>query len=81
VNPVARAADASFSSHALSPQALLQAYREVHGAEPPPATLLAIRGQRFTLGVPMSNCALANLDAALSWAARWLPQPALHKTT
>lgn len=81
VQAVARAADASFSSHALSPQALLQAYREVHGAEPPPATLLAIRGQRFTLGTPMSNCALANLDAALTWAARWLPQPALDTTT
>jgi hydrogenase maturation protease len=59
--------DASFSSHAMSPAALLQAYIDVHGSAPPPATLLAIRGERFELGEPMSDSAKAHLDAALSW--------------
>ncbi len=64
--------DASFSSHAMSPAALLQAYVDVHGAMPPPATLLAIRGERFELGETMGEAARANLDAALSWAQGFL---------
>jgi hydrogenase maturation protease len=69
------AADGSLSSHALSPQALLQVYRELHDDEPPPCTLLAIRGLRFELGEPPSATALAHLDAALHWAQRWLSLP------
>jgi hydrogenase maturation protease len=69
------AADGSLSSHALSPQALLQVYRDLHDEEPPPSTLLAIRGLRFELGEPPSAPALAHLDAALTWAQRWLAQP------
>lgn len=64
--------DASFSSHAMSPAALLQAYVDVHGSAPPPATLLAIRGERFGLGEPMSEAAQAHLEAALSWALGFL---------
>jgi hydrogenase maturation protease len=64
--------DASFSSHAMSPAALLQAYVDVHASAPPPATLLAIRGERFELGEPMSASATANLDAALTWAQGFL---------
>ncbi len=64
--------DASFSSHAMSPAALLQAYVDVHGSAPPPATLLAIRGEQFGLGEPTSASALANLEAALSWAQGFL---------
>lgn len=69
------AADGSLSSHALSPQALLQVYCELHDEEPPPCTLLAIRGMRFALGEPPSAQALLHLDAALSWAQRWLSLP------
>jgi hydrogenase maturation protease len=69
------AADGSLSSHALSPQALLQVYRELHDDDPPPSTLLAIRGTRFELGEPPSPAALAHLDAALQWAQRWLSMP------
>jgi hydrogenase maturation protease len=63
--------DASFSSHAMSPAALLQAYVDVQGQAPPPATLLAIRGERFELGDPPGEAALLNLAAALDWAMRW----------
>jgi hydrogenase maturation protease len=69
------AADGSLSSHALSPQALLQVYRELHDDDPPPCTLLAIRGLRFELGEPPSAQALAHLDDALQWAQRWLSLP------
>lgn len=64
--------DASFSSHAMSPAALLQAYVDVHGSAPPPATLLAIRGERFGLGEPMSEAAQAHLEAALRWVLGFL---------
>ena len=66
------AADGSLSSHALSPQALLQVYFELHDEAPPPCTLLAIRGERFGLGELPSAAALNNLEAALPWALQWL---------
>jgi len=72
------AADGSIGSHTLSPQALLQVYRELHDDAPPPCTLLAIRGQRFELGAAPSRAALAHLDAALAWAQTWLSLPAPH---
>ena len=59
----------------LSPQALLQVYRELHDEDPPPCTLLALRGLRFELGEPPSAAALAHLVAALQWAVSWLSRP------
>jgi hydrogenase maturation protease len=64
--------DASFTTHALSPQSLLQLFRELRGDEPPPATLLAIRGECFELGAPPTTAALSNLTLALAWCRRWL---------
>ena len=64
--------DASFTTHALSPQALMQVFRDLRGEEPPPCTLLAIRGERFELGEPPSGGALDHLAAALQWADVWL---------
>lgn len=64
--------DASFTSHVLSPEAVLQAYRDVERREPPPAWLLAIRGDRFELGDDLSAAAADNLAAALAWADAWL---------
>jgi hydrogenase maturation protease len=64
--------DASFTSHALSPEAVLQAYRDVERREPPPAWLVAIHGDRFDLGSGLSAAAADNLAAALTWARDWL---------
>ncbi|MDD5336098.1 MAG: hydrogenase maturation protease [Rhodoferax sp.] len=74
VTALSARAQAGCTSHALSPQALLQLFRELRGEEPPPATLLAIRGQRFELGAPPSAAALANLNLALAWCKGWLEQ-------
>lgn len=52
-------------SHALSPAELLGVYRRVHRTEPPPASVLAIRGFEFELGAPLSRRARANLEAAV----------------
>lgn len=60
--------DASFTSHAMSPGAVLAAYRDAFGVEPPPAFLLAIRGERFELGEPLGEVARRNLEAAVEFA-------------
>lgn len=75
VTPLRAVQDASFTTHALSPQALMQVFRDLRGEEPPPCTLLAIRGERFELGEPPSPSALAHLAAALQWAEAWLAAP------
>ena len=67
--------DASFTTHALSPQALMQVFVDLHGMPPPPCTQLAIRGERFELGESPGVAAMANLDAACRWAATWLRGP------
>ena len=62
---------ASVLTHALSPQALLQVFCDLHGHAPPPSTLLAIRGEVFELGASLSPAAQANLELALGWCQRW----------
>ena len=58
-------ADTSYSSHALSPAAVLHTYRQLYG-EPPPAWTLAIRGHEFDLGTDLSPLAAGNLEQALA---------------
>jgi hydrogenase maturation protease len=66
--PVAAAADASATTHALSPAAVLETCRRVVGP-PPPGRVLAIRGYAFELGEPLSKRAAHNLDAAVAMLA------------
>jgi hypothetical protein len=68
--------DSTISSHALSPEALLQVFMDLQGCAPPSGTVLAIRGEAFELGAPMSAAAQAHLAAALAWAGDWLHQHA-----
>jgi len=56
--------DGSYTSHAMSPSALLHAYRRVYGRDAPPAFLLRIRGYGFQLGDALSHKATVNLEAA-----------------
>ncbi|MGK2915598.1 MAG: hydrogenase maturation protease [Porticoccaceae bacterium] len=72
VTMLTAARDLSFSTHAMSPQAVMQVFRDLHGIEPPSCTLLAIRGERFELGEPPSAAALSNLALAMVWCRRWL---------
>lgn len=66
--------DASFTSHALAPSAVLFNYQQLVGT-PPPAWVLAIRGQSFELGEGLSAPAAHALDAALVAVRAWLAQP------
>jgi hydrogenase maturation protease len=67
--------DASFTTHAISPESVMHVYRDLSRAEPPPCTLLAIRGMRFELGEPPGAMALEHLAQALVWAQQWLAEP------
>ena len=56
--------DTSYSSHVMSPAAVLHAYQDMYGI-PPSAYLLEVRGERFELGESLSSEASANLEASL----------------
>lgn len=66
------ACDTSYTSHALSPAAVLQVYAQVNHAPPPPAFQLAIRGESFELGEPISDAAEINLAAAIAFTIEQL---------
>ncbi len=65
--PVTAANEAGYTTHRLSPAALLAAYRRHYSADPPPCHVLAIRGYDFELGQPLSGPAEANLAAAVRY--------------
>lgn len=66
VRRVAPARDASHTSHALSPAAVLETFERVTGRTAPDARILAVRGETFELGAPLSPRARDNLEAAWS---------------
>jgi hydrogenase maturation protease len=66
------ARDLSFSTHAISPAAVMQAYRELVRSEPPPCTQLAIGGLSFGLGDAPGPQARDNLEHSLVWGMSWL---------
>jgi hydrogenase maturation protease len=74
IERVEPARDASFTSHAVSPQSILQVFREVEGQPPPPCWLLAIRGEAWELGTAPSAQARQHLEAAVEWVRGWMAQ-------
>lgn len=69
--PVQAAADPSFTTHALSPQAVLEAFRRVEPGAPPACSLLAIQAEAFELGEALSPGARANLAHAVAAFLGW----------
>jgi len=65
---LAEARDDSYTTHAMSPAAVLHVYRRICAAEPPPCFLLSIRGVHFELGQALSPDARNHLDAAIGFA-------------
>jgi hydrogenase maturation protease len=72
VQPLAPAAGPTAFTHALPPAALLALVPRVSASPPPPAWLLAIEGEAFELGAPLSASARARLAEALPLAREWL---------
>ena len=69
---ITAAHDHSYTSHAMTPSALLHAYRQVYGQAAPASFLLRIRGYRFELGDLVSDEAATNLAHASAMARAWL---------
>ena len=65
------------TTHALSPQAVLQVFRQTEGAEPPPAFVLCVSGEQFELGEPLSAAASKHLEAAMERLAQLCRNPSL----
>jgi hydrogenase maturation protease len=73
----APATGAAFTTHELSPEAVLQVYQQTEGEAPPPAFVLCIRGETFELGEPLSEAASHHLDAAFGLLAELCRRPDL----
>lgn len=52
------------TSHALSPEAVLEVFCRTTGDLPPPAYVLCVRGEAFELGEGLSTAAVAHAEAA-----------------
>ncbi len=63
--------DSSYTSHTLTPAALLFTYQQIYGCAAPPGFLLRIRGYHFELGSLLSKQARKNLQAAIGLVQQW----------
>lgn len=63
--------DASITTHAMSPEALLETFRASFG-EPPEAWIMAVRGEQFELGEPPGTEARERVDLAVAELERRL---------
>lgn len=72
------ARDNSFTTHAMSPSAVLSIYLDIKKKAPPPSFLLSIKGEKFELGKDLSINARNNLEHACRFAGQLLrlPHPA-----
>ncbi len=68
--------DVTYTSHAMSPAALLQVYETICRRSAPPAYQLTILGERFELDAPLSEQAERHLDAACQFVAQLCVVPA-----
>jgi hydrogenase maturation protease len=72
--------DNSYTSHAMTPFALLHTYRQVYEKDAPSCFLLRIRGYGFELGEQLSDEASDNLLSAAAKVREWLAEISLLRT-
>jgi len=77
--PVRPAHDASYSTHSVSPQSILQVYRDMGLTDLPPTELLAVRGASFELGEALSPAGRRHLEMAWMFLQDWC-RKAAHAT-
>ena len=63
--------DDTHTTHAVSPQGLLETYRRLMHQAPPPVELLSVPGREFELGAPMSDQALRDAESAWRFLRQW----------
>ena len=66
------AKDNSYTTHAMSPAAVLAVYENIEKQTPPPRFLLSIKGESFELGEDLSVAAQQHLQAAIGFACKLL---------
>jgi hydrogenase maturation protease len=64
--------DDSYTTHAMSPAAVLAVYQQINQQPPPPSYLLTIRGYEFGLGQEITEEAEKNLQHGLKFIKRLL---------
>jgi hydrogenase maturation protease len=69
--------DLSYTTHAMSPAAVLQVYQAIKKEIPPPCFLLSIKAEQFELGEDLSIGAKQNLQLACDFAVRLLTNSSL----
>lgn len=67
--------DKSYTTHAMSPAAVLDVYREIKRQTPPPCFLLSIKGESFELGEGLSAIAEKNLSHACQFVKQLFGSP------
>jgi hydrogenase maturation protease len=69
------ARDKSYTTHAMSPAAVLDVYQSIKKQTPPPCFLLSIKAEKFELGEGLSTRAENNLRQACLFADHLLQNP------
>ena len=67
-----------FSSHKLAPEALLDIYERVLEETPPPAFILSVAGEDFSIGDTLSAAARQRLELASDFLLERLRAPSLE---
>lgn len=65
--PLQAERDNSYTTHAMSPVAVLDVYQQINQSKPPPAYMLTIRGYQFGLGQALTEQAKINLQQAYTF--------------
>jgi hydrogenase maturation protease len=66
------ARDKSYTTHAMSPSAVLDVYQGIKKQTPPPCFLLSIKGEKFELGEGLSANAVQHLTQACQFVGQLL---------
>jgi hydrogenase maturation protease len=76
---LAPAQDKSYTTHAMSPAAVMSVYEEITKHSPPPCFLLGIKGESFELGAGLSASANDSLQLARRFVEQLLSEPQFSK--
>jgi len=75
-SPLQGVKDTSYSSHAMSPESLLNLFEQLYPDNKTNVFLLEIRGYQFDLGNPITHQAENNLQQGLNYLYNWLSKHA-----
>jgi len=64
--------DNSYTTHAMSPVAVLDVYQQINQHKPPPSYMLSIRGYQFSLGQTLTVQAIINLQQSYKFIKQLL---------